>query len=177
MSVSTVIGPTESLTKQRVAFTAVSVLTGERGTVHFNLREATGISTYVSDYSYVLLDGDLTVSINAPTSSTISYHAHVCVIPEEFKHNGIVTRPSGAAQVLTVPGSCSIQRSELVASPFVTLGFPEDIAHQLKPATILGAPPQIVCSWTSEGTTPTSAAHLLIRGTIQVSGVGFRKTW
>jgi hypothetical protein len=177
MSVADVIGPVESLTIQTVSFTCVKGLTGASGTVHYNLRTAGGLGAYVADYSSVSLVGGLSVAINAPTSSTVSYHAHICVIPEGFEHNGEASYPKGASQILTVPGSVSVQRSELVPSPFVFLGMHEEITGKLKPTTIIGSRPHIVCSWTSEGTDATSRAELLIRGKISVAGVGFKKTW
>lgn len=170
---SEVIGDVSHLRDHITEFNIVVTITGASGFSDFPLLGASGFQKLIAGRAYVkILPESLTCRVIGPVSASNAIACHVALLPA-----GLPNYPTTASQVLGIPGSALTRDSLYSSSVPVPLRFSPEVAHVLKPATLVGEPPQVVYCYTLVGGTSTSESLLHISGQVELSGVGFLKTW
>lgn len=173
---SDLIGDTSYLTKTEIPFSAVLTLTGSTGSGHTPLLDIPGIKTLVGNYALVrILSGSLSCQIIGPPVADQAVSAHVAILP----NLGSTSQqwPTKTAHILTIADSCLVQHSLYVPSLPVTLGFGPQVTSQIKPAPILGYPPEVCWAFTIAGGVSTTECFVRIRGLLDVQGHDYVQTW
>jgi hypothetical protein len=168
-----VIGDLSHLRLTRIAFNAVHEVSGAEGSGHFSLLSAKGVKHLIGARALVKIVSDsLTCQVIGPASADKAVSAHIAVIPSTSSD-----WPSTASEVLTIGGSAFIQHSLYVGALAAPLQFTQEVAHQIKPAPVVGSPPEVVYQFTITGGSASSKAYLRISGVLEVDGVGFVASW
>jgi len=169
---SDLIGDTGFLSKQTVPFSVVYTVSGS-GAHSFLLMEAPGVRHLVSPYASVsIVSETLGLTVLGPISADKATTAVVGVLP-----SNATELPTQVAHILTLPGSAHAVHSLYSGQSRAVLGFAPEVTHQIKPKPLIGHPPKVVCAVTITGGDVTSEAHIVLTGVLEVSGVGFQKTW
>nr|QYF50209.1 MAG: hypothetical protein [Sichuan deltaflexi-like virus 3] len=169
------IGDTAQLHQTRIAFNAVITVTGPSGYHHEPLASATGFVQLVGARASVrVVSETLVCQVIGPASANRSVDAFVCVLPASLP---AASFPTTAAQILTVGGSAFCQHSIYVGSTPVPLAFAQEVAHQLKPAPLVGSPPEVCFYYNVAGGGANDTVHLRVSGLLEVDGVGFVQSW
>lgn len=172
---SEVIGDTSALHVNTIPFNAVHTLTGAHGSFAFKLQEASGFKhLLVARASAKIVSESLTVQVIGPASAAKAVSAHVAVIPFSSDAADLPTTP---AHVLTIGGSAFVQHSLYVVALPAPLSFTQEVAHQIKPAPILGGPPMVVGHYTVTGGVNTDTVFVRVSGILSVDGIGFVRPW
>jgi len=167
------IGDVQELRSTRIPFHAVHTVTGSAVHGHFPLMGCTGISHLAASRASVrIVSEGLTCQIIGPATAANAVEAYIAVIPSTSP-----VWPTTGANILTIGGSAYCQHSVYVGSVIAPLSFTQEVAHQIKPAPLVGSPPEVVFVSNVVGGTAASVVNIRISGILEVDGVGFVQTW
>jgi hypothetical protein len=170
---SDLVGDTSHLTKTTFPFSAVKKLLGHQGNGSFVLIEAAGIKQLIAGRAKVVIKSDsLQAQVVGPPDPKNAATVYVAAIPK-----GTENLPSNAEDILTIGGAAVVQHSTYVSSQSSPLGLAVEVAHQIKPAPQVGTEPLIVYNFSVAGAENSTQSFLVIRGVLEVDGVGFMNTW
>jgi len=170
---SDVLGDTTHLHQHRIDFNAVHTIVGASSHGSFCLVDSSGLRHLLSSRASVkIVSQSLTCQVIGPASADKAVSIHVAVIPATATGH-----PTSEAQILTIGGSAYAQHSLYVGALAVPLAFSTEVAHQIKPAPVVGEPPLVVYVCTITGGTNSDKAYLRISGTIEVDGIGYVQPW
>lgn len=170
---SEIIGDTSHLHQNTIEFNAVHELLGHSGVTHFPLVECQGLRGLLASRASVTIVSDsLRCQILAPPSADQAAVAQVAVVPSTCP-----SWPGSGTDILTVGGSVFVQHSLYTGALAVDLRFAPEVAHQIKPAPVVGSPPEVVVAYTVAGADATTVSRLRISGRIRVDGIGFVSSW
>jgi hypothetical protein len=170
---SDLVGDTSHLTQTTFPFSAVKTLKGPQGAGHFTLTTSPGFEQLIAGRAKVVIRSDsLQAQVVGPPDPTKAVTVYVAAIP-----NGSAKWPTNAAQILTIGGAAVVQHSTYVHSQPSQLKFAVEVAHQIKPKPQVGTEPEIVYSFIVAGAEAETESYLVIKGIVEVDGVGFVQTW
>jgi hypothetical protein len=170
---SDLVGDISHLTRTRVPFNAVKVLSGPNGAGHFLLTEAEGLRQIIVGRASVKLVSDsLQLQVVGPPEPDKAANAAAAVIPA-----GSPSWPTTFNQILTIGGSAIVQHSAYVPASTAPLSFAVEVAHQIEPKPQVGKEPTIVYCYNVAGAEPTTESLLIVKGVVEVEGIGFLRTW
>jgi hypothetical protein len=168
-----IIGDTSHLTQTRVPFNAVHRVSGASRSGHFSLVECAGVASLIRSRAQVRIASEsLRCQVVGPAAADQATVLHVAIVPSTCN-----SWPSSDTDILTIGGSAFCQHSLFVAPAAVPLSFSPEVAHQIKPAPLVGSAPEVVYQLTIVGGAEGSRAHIKISGELEVSGIGFIATW
>lgn len=170
---SDLVGDTSHLTQTRIPFSAVKTLLGPQGFGHFTLTSSPGFEQLIKGRAKVkILSDSLHAQVVGPPDPSNAVTVYVAAIPKES-----TVWPTDASEILTIGGATVVQHSTYVHSQPSKLEFAVEVAHQIKPKPQVGTEPEIVYSFVVAGAEATTQAYLVIKGLIEVDGIGFVQTW